>query len=150
MSIKVAHIIEAFKEIPFNKMLGLELDNANPQQLILRFNMKNELIGNFYQGILHGGVISSVLDMAGGMAVMLSALEKHPHASQAELLNIIGHCSTVDLQISYINPGRGKFFTATASLIKSGNFISFTRSELFNDTEQLIAHAHASYLLKSL
>ena len=51
--------------------------------------MKRELIGNFLHGILHGGVISSLLDMAGGMVVMMSALREHPDCSIEELVEIL-------------------------------------------------------------
>lgn len=62
----LAHLAKKFTDIPFNRMLGLHLDHVTPEHVILNFSMKNDLIGNFLYGILHGGVISSVLDMAGG------------------------------------------------------------------------------------
>ncbi len=142
------HLITAFNSIPFNRMLGLELDNPDPKQIRMRFAMKPELIGNYYHGILHGGVISAVLDMAGGMAVMSYALEKYPDASPEELAQIVGKCSTIDLQISYVNPGKGQIFHASAELIKSGNVISFTRMALHNEQDRLIATASGTYLLR--
>ena len=136
-----------FTEIPFNRMLGLKLDALNADNVSMSFAMKNELIGNFLHGILHGGVISSVLDMAGGMAVMADAIRKNPDCSVEELAAIIGKCSTVDLQISYIRPGKGELFIAKAVLIKSGHRISFARMELYNQKETLIAAGHGTYLL---
>lgn len=139
---------QAFIEIPFNRMLGLRLDNLDPEQVSMSFSMKNDLIGNFLYGILHGGVISSVLDMAGGMVVMAAAIKKRQQYSVDELIEILGHCSTVDLQISYIRPGKGELFTAKAMLVKSGNKISFARMELVNDEGTLIATGNATYLIK--
>lgn len=141
-------LASAFTTIPFNQMLGLKLDQLTSNSVIMSFEMKQNLIGNFLQGILHGGVISSVLDMAGGMTVMASAIEKHPNASMEELAQIIGKCSTIDLQISYLRPGKGELFHAKAWLVKSGNTISFARMELFNQDEVLIASGSGSYLLK--
>jgi uncharacterized protein (TIGR00369 family) len=135
----------AFTEIPFNRMLGLRLDQLDANQITMSFNMKQELIGNFLQGILHGGVISSVLDMAGGMAVMADAINKNADRSIEELIVIIGKCSTIDLQISYLRPGRGEMFIAKAWLIKAGNKISFTRMELHNQDETLIATSSGTY-----
>ena len=138
----------AFTSIPFNQMLGLKLEHIDSGHVIMSFSMKRELIGNFLQGILHGGVISSVLDMAGGMVVMSSALKKHPDCTLEELVDIVGKCSTVDLQINYLRPGRGEQFTAKAWLVKSGSSISFTRMELHNEEEKLIASGSGTYLMR--
>lgn len=100
------------------------------------------------QGILHGGVISSVLDMAGGMTVMASAIQKNTQKSKEELIASISKCSTVDLTVSYLNPGRGELFIADAWLIKSGKLLSFTRMELHNQEKHLIATASGTYLLR--
>ncbi len=126
-------LIAAFNDIPFNNMLGLQLEHVDLDHVVMNFSMKNELIGNFLHGILHGGVISSVLDMAGGMVVMATALHKHPNATIEELADILGKCSTIDLQISYLRPGKANHSLLKPGQLKSGNKISFTRMELYNE-----------------
>lgn len=138
----------AVTNIPFNQMLGLQLDHLENDHVIMSFHMKNDLIGNFLQGILHGGVISSVLDMAGGMLVMASVVTKHPECTVEELAEIVGKCSTIDLHINYLRPGKGNHFSAKAWLTKSGNKIAFTRMELHNQEDTLIATGSGTYLLK--
>ncbi len=142
---KLANIVTA---IPFNRLLGLKLNHISAEHIELRFAMQQELIGNFLQGILHGGVISSVLDMAGGLAAMSGAIKKHPHHTEEELVEIVGKCSTIDLQINYLRPGRGELFSAKAWLIKQGKQLSFCRMELSNEENTLIAMGTATYLLK--
>lgn len=137
----------AVTDIPFNRMLGLKLDHIDDKHVTMSFSMKKELVGNFMHGILHGGVISSVLDMAGGMAVMAHAVYKNKDRSIPELVEIIAKCSTVDLQVSYLRPGRGELFHAKAWLIKSGSKISFTRMELLNESDSLIATSNGTYIL---
>ena len=144
----LSQLTRAFTEIPFNRMLGLQLDHVDATQVTMSFAMQEGLIGNFLRGILHGGVISSVLDMAGGMAVMADAIYKNQDKSMEELVSIIGRCSTVDLQISFLRPGRGERFIAKAWLVKSGKKISFARMELSNEDESLIATGTGTYLLK--
>ncbi len=139
---------QTFVAIPFNKMLGLRLDSLDTTHVSMSFCMKNELIGNFMQGILHGGVISSVLDMAGGMTVMASAINRNTDKSHDELVAIVSKCSTVDLTINYLNPGRGEIFFADAWLLKSGKLLSFTRMELHNHEKKLIATATGTYLMR--
>ncbi|MHB1221497.1 MAG: thioesterase family protein [Gammaproteobacteria bacterium] len=141
-------LARVFTDIPFNKMLGLKLESLDASHVALSFHNHPTLIGNYVQVILHGGVISAVLDMAGGMLVMANAAHKHTDRSLEEIAEVIGKCSTIDLQISYLNPGRGDKFIAKAELLKRGNTVSFTRMQLNNQDDTLIATASATYLLK--
>ncbi len=136
-----------FVEIPFNRMLGLNLDNLVEDKVTLSFPMKNELIGNFMQGILHGGVISSVIDMSGGLVAMAAAAHKHKEKSLDEIKILLGKSSTVALNINYIRPGKGNFFFVNSRVLRSGNKICFTQSELFNEEDVLIAAGAATYLV---
>ncbi len=142
------HLSAAFTNIPFNKMLGLQLDYLDTEHVTMNFAMKEDLIGNFMHGILHGGVISSVLDMAGGMVVMAAAVARHQDAPIEDLATIIGKCSTIDIQTSFISPGKGEVFIAKAWLIKSGHNISFARMELRNQDDSLIATGAGTYLCR--
>jgi uncharacterized protein (TIGR00369 family) len=138
---------KVFATIPFNKLLGLELDELGDNYVTMSFSMKQELIGNYMYGILHGGVISSVLDMAGGVAVMVAALHKHQGKNLEEIAAILGKSSTINLHIDYIRPGKGEKFIAKAYLIQAGNKISFARMELFNQDAVLIANGAGTYLV---
>jgi uncharacterized protein (TIGR00369 family) len=140
-------LTHAFMTIPFNRMLGLTLEHLDQEHVIMHFDMKPELIGNFLHGILHGGVTSSVLDMAGGMLVMASAVYKSEDKSPEKLASVVGKCSTIDLQISYVSPGRGERFIAKAWLIKSGNKICFTRMALYSQDDTLVATGNGTYLM---
>lgn len=136
----------AFTKIPFNQMLGLSLKTLTADHVTMEFSMKEQLIGNFLHGILHGGVISSVLDMAGGMAVMASIIHDRSSLAVDELASIIGKTSTVDLQISYLRPGKGDHFIAKAWILKSGKKVSFARMELINHKDTLIAAGTGTYM----
>lgn len=141
-----AKLLQGFAAIPFNRMLGLELVSLTATEATMRFKMKEELIGNFMHGILHGGVISSVLDMAGGIVIMATAAAKH-HGSNEHLADVLAKCSTIDLHVSYLRPGKGQEFIAKAWLSKSGSKISFTQMELTNEDNLLIATANGTYRL---
>ncbi len=140
-------LASVFLEIPFNRMLGLQLEEMEQTHITMSFDMKNDLVGNFLHGILHGGVISSVLDMAGGMAAMSSVIYKHADKADDEIAKIIGKTSTIDMQVSFIRPGKGTRFIAKAYVINTGNKISFTRMELFNQESTLLATGTATYMV---
>ena len=135
-------------QIPFNRMLGLQIKEIQQNHIMMAFAMKPDLVGNFLYGILHGGVISSVLDMAGGMAAMVSVIHKKIDETEVETLaERLGKVSTIDLQVSYIRPGKGESFTAKAQAAHTGNKISFTTMELFNEQDKLIARGSGTYLI---
>lgn len=150
-NIKITHeailqqLSVAFTTIPFNQMLGLKIDHIEDAHVMMSFSMKNDLIGNYLHGILHGGVISSVLDMAGGILAMASVANKLGSNDIEAMTTAVGKCSTIDLHVSYISPGKGDRFIAKAHMIKSGNKIGFTRMELFNQDDTLIATANGTY-----
>jgi uncharacterized protein (TIGR00369 family) len=143
-SIILQEIADVFHQIPFNNMLGLTLDAIEDDHIVTSFKMKNELIGNFMFGILHGGVISSVLDVAGGVAAMIATSAKKPHQTLDELSAILAKTSTINLQVNYLRPGKGEIFTTKAWVQQSGNTITFTRMEMQNEAH-LIATGTAAY-----
>lgn len=134
-------------DIPFNRILGLRLDKLEKDHAILSFSMKKELIGNYLYGILHGGVISSVLDMAGGVAAMLATLQKHQEKTLPEIRELLSKASTVNLHVNYVHPGKGERFIASAMVLHSGRRLCFTRIELHNEEEKLIATGAGTYLI---
>ena len=128
--------------IAFNKYLGLKVESFDPEAPKLRFDMRPELVGNPMRQILHGGVISAVLDVAGGFAIMLSI------ASDAEItVSKFPNMGTIDLRVDYLRPGRGKFFVATARIVRKGSRIAVTHMELHNDAGELIATGGAAYVV---
>lgn len=139
-----AHIIT---EIPFNRTIGLKLGEVESDHITMHFTNSDALIGNYLHGILHGGVISSVLDMAGGAAVMAAIALKHPDHSLEQLAVMLGKSSTVNLHIDFLRPGKGEHFTAKAFVLRSGSKISVTRMELLNDQSVLIATGAGTYLI---
>ena len=128
--------------IPFNKHLGLKVESFEPGAPKLGFDMRPELVGNPMRQILHGGVISAVLDVAGGFAIMLS-LASDAEVTVAKFPNM----GTIDLRVDYLRPGRGKHFTATARIVRKGSRIAVTHMELANDAGELIATGGAAYVV---
>jgi uncharacterized protein (TIGR00369 family) len=134
-------------QIPFNKTLGLELKIDDSDKTLIRLQMRDELIGNFLQGSLHGGVISAVLDVMGGLTAFLDILKKSGDRPTEEQLQRLSPFGTVDLRIDYLRPGRGKFFEASGSVLRTGNKVAVTRMELHNDEGVLIAVGTGTYLI---
>ena len=104
---------QVFEEIvPFNRVLGLKIESIDPEAPKLRFDMRPDLVGNPLRQILHGGVISAVLDVTAGLAIMLALLAQGTDEPGGITFPNIG---TIDLRVDYLRPGRGKHFIATGA-----------------------------------
>jgi len=72
--------------------------------------MREELIGNFVRRILHGGVISAVLDLTGGL-IAFAELVKHLGAVPPdELAKRFARAGTIDMRVDYLRRGTGEYF----------------------------------------
>jgi len=144
----VSVVREIFSEkIPFIKVLGLKVESISYERVRVSFQMRDELMGNYKRGMLHGGVISSVIDAVGGLAALMGAQEKMRGKTLATRLEKLERGSTIDLRVDFLRPGMGKWFVATAYALKTGNKIVVTRIELNNDQDDLVAIGTCSYFV---
>jgi len=132
-------------KIPFNKLLGMHVESLDFESAKVKIEMRDELIGNFIQKTLHGGVTSSVLDVIGGLTAFMTLLKKMEGASSQEKLERLAKFGTIDLRVDYLRPGRGKYFIAQGSVLRTGKKIAVTRMELHNDQKILIAVGTGTY-----
>jgi uncharacterized protein (TIGR00369 family) len=140
-------IASTFDQMPFNRLLGLTVTRFAEDGVEVCFAWSEQLIGNPLQKILHGGVIASVLDVAGGMMAVSSALGRLADVEAAELVERLGKMSTIDIRTDYLRPGRGERFIATARVIRAGNKVAVCRMELHNEQGVHIALGTGTYLV---
>jgi uncharacterized protein (TIGR00369 family) len=139
---------ELFTErIPFNKLLGIHIESLSFESARIRVDFREDLVGNFLRGSLHGGVVSAVLDLAGGLVAFLSALKNAPGGTPQEKLEKLANVGTIDMRVDYLRPGTGRHFLASAYLLRSGNKVAVTRMELNNNDNSLIAVGTGAYLV---
>ncbi len=132
-------------KIPFNKLLGMHVESLDFEKAEMKIEMRDELIGNFIQRTLHGGVTSSLLDVIGGLTAFMTLLKKMEGASSQERLERLAKFGTIDLRVDYLRPGRGEYFIARGSVLRTGKKIAVTRMELHNDQKLLIAIGTGTY-----
>jgi uncharacterized protein (TIGR00369 family) len=141
-------IKEIFNEkIPFNKVLGLRVESLQFDRVMVKFEMNADLIGNYMRGTLHGGVISSVVDVTGGLSAFMGILQKMSGKSLEAKLEKFGRLGTIDLRVDYLRPGTGRFFTSAGYNLRIGNRVVVTRIEVHNDANDLIAVGTGSYVV---
>lgn len=97
------------QHVPFNRYLGLRGESIGEGRAVLVLPVRPEFVGDPRRPALHGGVLSSLIDTAGGLAAW-SAL------GAGEMV------STVDLRVDYLEPaGLGHPLRAEAELVRKGN-----------------------------
>ena len=139
---------EVFAErIPFNRLLGLHIESIESERASMRFMMREDLVGNSERGILHGGVTAAVLDVTGGLVAFVSVIKRLGELPMDEALDRFSRMGTIDMRVDFLRPGSGEYFIASAHMLRSGNRIAVTRSELHNDEGDLIASGTATYIV---
>jgi uncharacterized protein (TIGR00369 family) len=141
-----AMIRKAYERSPFNRLLGFRLDQVDAGKRTDKL-AKPELIGNFHQGILHGGVISAVIDTAGGLAACASALANIKDLQPEEAAHRMARMGTIDMRVDYLRPGKGPEFRCVATVMRTGRKLAVTRMELFDHEDNLIAVGTGAYLV---
>ena len=147
---RFADNLEVLKDIyeqrmPFNKLLDIEVIRLELEEVQVRIDMRQELIGNFVREILHGGVISSVLDLTGGLIVSVKLLKQLENEKDEEIARCMARLGTIDLRVDYLRAGKGEYFIASGSLLRQGNRVAVTRTELHNNQGLLIAAGTSTY-----
>lgn len=105
-------LIEAYPSVPFQKLLGIEIISVSTDEVTIKIPFRNELIGG--GSALHGGVISSLLDLTGAMA----AWSGHDPSRGMK-------ASTVSLTINFLSAAIEKDIFATGTVRRRGRELIF-------------------------
>lgn len=122
--------------VPHARSLGLHLQSANKDGAIAYVPYGVHLAGNPDTGVLHGGVVTALLDNVCGIAV-------------AAALGTFRSIATLDLRIDYMRaavPGETLF--AHAECFKITRAIAFVRGTAYHDDKaDPVATCAASFMI---
>jgi uncharacterized protein (TIGR00369 family) len=133
------------ENMPFNKYLGLKIDTISAERVVVRIDMQDDLIGNFEKKILHGGVISTILDFIGGVIAHRHVLNDMKDVSLEKLIKRFTSMGTIDMRIDYMRPVKGLYFFATGHILRLGHKVAVARTEFVNEEGVLIAVGTSTY-----
>jgi uncharacterized protein (TIGR00369 family) len=120
------------RDVPFNRHLGIRGESAEKGKGVLILPVRPDFVGDPRRPALHGGVISALIDTAGGVAAW-SALEEGESVS------------TVDLTVDFLEPARlGGELRASAELLRKGNRVCHVRMRVTQDGT-LVAEGRGVY-----
>jgi uncharacterized protein (TIGR00369 family) len=107
--------------VPLNAALGLVVDDIDSGLAVMRLPYRDDLVGNPETGVLHGGVITALVDACSGLAVFSK-------------LGRPTRIATLDLRIDYLKPATpGEAVRARAECYKLTRQIAFTRALAYHD-----------------
>lgn len=121
---------------PHANFLDLKIIDVDAGRSLVQMPYHTSLAGNATTGILHGGVITTILDAASGVAV-IAAL-----ARQTAI-------ATLDLRIDYLKPATpGLAVTASGHCYKVAKNVCFVRGLAYHDDpENPIANCTATFMV---
>jgi uncharacterized protein (TIGR00369 family) len=124
--------------VPHNHALGIKVVSVTATEALFELPYDEKLVGNPDTGVLHGGVITALLDGVSGCAVFAARTEMTPIA-------------TLDLRIDYLRPAEvGKTVRAKATCYKTTRNVAFTRAVAFHDDpDDPIAHSVGTFMLST-
>ena len=132
--------------IPFNRVIGVTLESMTATGAEMVVSHREELTNNPLSGILHGGVISSILDVVGGLSALSALVFDRELDTLDSILETFMKFGTVDLRVDYLRPGLGERFAAFGTVMRSGRRIAVTRMEFHNQDGTLLATGTGTYV----
>ena len=116
----------------FQKLLNPQFQSSDWDHSRIVFEMKEDFVGNLMYRTLHGGIIASMLDTAGGHVVVLSLFKKVKGQPIEKQFKKLVHVGSIDFRIDFLRPGKGIRFTADGlrKVLETGEI---DRPELLKD-----------------
>mgnify|MGYP000912412781 FL=1 len=98
----------AEEDIPFNKLLGIQVLEFSEGLARMRLPFRPELVGDSRRPALHGGVLSTLADLCGGFAVWTRC-------------RLDDRLATIDLGVDYLRPAPAAPLIAEGTVRLLGN-----------------------------
>lgn len=146
-----AYAQSIYDGVPFLRWMGVKVLEASPDRVLASIEAREELVGNPHPRphILHGGVISTIMDSVGGLVGILKYLDEVRAQGDGdayeEARERTKRMATIDMRADFLSPGRGEEFFCEGTTLRLGRHVVVSRMEFRNDEGILIAIGTASY-----
>jgi len=124
--------ISADNPVGFRKLIGLKAITVDDSYAVMELEIGAEHLNS--QGSLHGGIVATMIDHAGGIAGCL-----------CKKTGTMRKAVTLSLTTSFLAPVAGGKVTATGRKRPGGRRIFVSTTEITNESGKLIAVGEATY-----
>ncbi|MEE2878456.1 MAG: PaaI family thioesterase [Pseudomonadota bacterium] len=133
------HAAKIMNSVPWANALGFELTGIEKGRAFARVPWNEYLVGDPDSGVIHGGVLTALLDNLCGVAANTALKEPKSMA-------------TLDLRIDYMRPAeKGREILSEAECYHVTRNVAFTRAWAYHENrEKVIATAAGAFALNDI
>lgn len=132
------NMVNVISLVPWAQEIGMQVNSIERGKVSGKLVWSDHLVADPATGIVHGGVITSLLDNLGGMAVVSA-------------LDTFRTTATLDLRIDYMRPAeKGLDIAATAECYHVTKTVAFINARAYHPAnEKIIASASGAFALNN-
>jgi len=130
--LNIADIEELFSDSPVFQALRLDVTEMDEHagRAIVRMPIGSAVERVTSEGMVHGGPIATLIDIAGDLAIAA---------------RVGGGVPTINLRVDYLRPGTGTFLEARAAVRRLGRTIATADIDVYDDQDRLCAIGRGTY-----
>jgi len=115
---------------PFHAGFGISIEHAAAGEVRLRWEARPD--HRNLQGLVHGGILATLVDIAMGLAVRTTVGPTRRHV-------------TIDLHVQYLRPARPGRLEALGSVVRVGTHVAFAEGSVMDAAGRLLIRASGTY-----
>lgn len=114
---------------PFHRWLNLTVVSVGEGELVLRAQGRDDWFNSDDSGVVHGGIVAALLDIAADWALVTVGIAPSP---------------TIDQTVNYLRPARSTDVQVIGRVVKPGRTVSVAEASVVCDGK-VVAVSRASY-----
>jgi acyl-CoA thioesterase len=123
-----------YGQFPLRRFLGMDIEDVRPGHAIARLDVSDDLLNP--NGVVHGGVLFTMVDTAMGKATMTSLEE-------GQL------CASIEIQMRFLRPVRSGQLEADTTVIRRGRKVVHLESRIRDADHVLVATGAGTFAVIS-
>ncbi len=121
-------------QFPLRRFLGMDIEDVEPGHAIARLEVSEDLLNP--NGVVHGGVLFTMVDTAMGKATMTSVEEGQ-------------WCASIEIQMRFLRPVSGGRLEADTRVIRRGRKVVHLESRVRDTDGALVATGAGTFAVIS-